>query len=87
MKTSAPTWNDKFELPDGLYSFSDIPDCFEYIIKEHETLTDNYPIRIHVNKIENRITFKIKLGYCFNILTPEMMKLRGMVKHELLVTS
>ena len=23
-KLSAPTWNDKFELPDGLYSVSDI---------------------------------------------------------------
>ena len=24
LKKSAPTWNDKFELPDGLYSVSDI---------------------------------------------------------------
>ena len=23
-KTSPPTWNDKFQLPDGLYSVSDI---------------------------------------------------------------
>ena len=30
-KISAPTWNDKFELPDGLYSLSDIQDYFEYI--------------------------------------------------------
>ena len=30
-KISAPTWNDKFELPDGLYSVSDIQDYFEYI--------------------------------------------------------
>ena len=28
---SAPTWNDKFELPDGLYSVSNIQDYFEYI--------------------------------------------------------
>ena len=28
-KISAPTWNDKFELPDGLYSVSDIQDYFE----------------------------------------------------------
>ena len=28
---SAPTWNNKFELPDGSYSISDIQDCFEYI--------------------------------------------------------
>ena len=25
-KISAPTWNDKFELPDGFYSVSDIQD-------------------------------------------------------------
>ena len=30
-KIYAPTWNDKFELPDGLYSVSDIQDYFEYI--------------------------------------------------------
>ena len=32
---SAPTWNDKFELPDGLYSTSDIEDYFEYIMERH----------------------------------------------------
>ena len=30
-KISAPTWNDKFELPGGSYSVSDIQDYFEYI--------------------------------------------------------
>ena len=30
-KRSAPTWNDKFELPDRSYSVSDIQDYFEYI--------------------------------------------------------
>ena len=34
-KTSAPTWNDKFELPDGSYSVSYILDYFEYTIKKH----------------------------------------------------
>ena len=28
---SSPTWNEKFELPDGSYSVSDIQDYFEYI--------------------------------------------------------
>ena len=32
-KVSTPTWNDKFELPDGSYSVSDIQDYFEYILK------------------------------------------------------
>ena len=30
-KIPASTWNDKFELPDGMYSVSDIQDYFEYI--------------------------------------------------------
>ena len=34
---SAPTWNDNFNLPDGSYSIADIQDCFEFIIKKHET--------------------------------------------------
>ena len=54
----------KFELPDGSYSVSDIQDYFKYILKKkHETVTDNPSIMICVNKIENRITFKIKSGY------------------------
>ena len=32
-KISAPTRNDKFELPDGSYSVSDIQDHFGYIFK------------------------------------------------------
>ena len=37
-------------------------------------MTDNSPLRIYVNKIEKRITFKIKRGYCLELLTPETMK-------------
>ena len=50
LKISAPTWNDKFELPDGSCSVSDIQDYFEYSIKKHEKVTDNPPIRIYVQK-------------------------------------
>ena len=32
-KISAPTWSDKFELPDGSYSVSNILDYFEYMEK------------------------------------------------------
>ena len=32
-KISSPTWNEKFDLPDGSYSWSDIQDYFEYIFK------------------------------------------------------
>ena len=51
-KISAPTWNDEFNLADGSYSVSDIQDYFEYIIKKHETIADNAPIQIYVNKIK-----------------------------------
>ena len=56
-KIPAPTWNDEFDLPDRSYSISDIQDCFEYIIKKHETIADNPPVQIYTNKIENRIVF------------------------------
>ena len=76
-KISAPTWNEEFELPDGPYSISDIQDYFEYILKKHNESVDNPPIRIYVNRIENRITFKIKSGYYLELLSPESMKLLG----------
>ena len=76
-KISAPAWSGKFELPDGSYSISDIQDYFEYILRKHSESVDNPPIRIYVNRIENRITFKIKNGYYLELLTPETMKLLG----------
>ena len=50
-KTAAPKWNNKFELPDKLYSVSYIQIQFEYIIKKHEILTDNPSIRTYAYKI------------------------------------
>ena len=76
-KISAPTWSEEFKLPDGSYSVSDIQDYFEYILKKHSESVDNPSIRIYLNKIENRITFKIKNGYYLEFLTPETMKLLG----------
>ena len=43
---SAPTWNEEFELPDGSFSISDIQGYFEYILKKHETVTDNPSVTI-----------------------------------------
>ena len=79
-KISAPTWNDEFDLPDGSYSISDIQDYFEFIIKKHETLAENPPIKIYPNKIKNRIVFKIKTGYKLELLSPETMKILGSIK-------
>ena len=76
-KTSASTWSEEFELPDGQYSVSDIQDYFEYILKKHSESVDNPSIRMYINRIENKITFKIKNGYYLEFLTPETMKLLG----------
>ena len=72
-KISAPTWNDTFDLPNGSYSIADIQNCFEYIIKKHETIVDNPPALIYVNKIKNRIIFKIKSGCKLELLSKETM--------------
>ena len=32
-KISVPTWNEEFELPNGLCSVSDIQDYFEYMLR------------------------------------------------------
>ena len=76
-KISAPTWSEVFNLPDGSYSIPDIQEYFKFILKKHGEYVDNPSIIIYVNKIENRITFKIKIGYFLELLTPETMKLLG----------
>ena len=70
-KISAPTWSEEFKLPDGSYSISDIQDYFQYILKKHSKNVDNPSIKIYVNKIENRVKFKIKKGYYLKLLTPK----------------
>ena len=82
-KISAPTWNDKFELADASYSVSDIQDYFEYSLKMYGENTDNLSVKLYVNKIVNRITFKIKNGHSLELLTPETMKLRGSTENEI----
>ena len=44
-------------------------------LKKHVEKTDNPLIRIQLNKIENRIRFKIKTEYYHKFLMPETMKL------------
>ena len=38
---------------------------------------------MHINRIENRITFKIKTGYHLELLTPEAMKLLGSTESKI----
>ena len=49
--------------------------------------TDGYCLhgipRPDVNKIENRITFKIKTGYYLELLLPETMKLVGSTEKKI----
>ena len=79
-KISAPTWNETFDLPDGSYSIDDIQDYFEFIIKKHETLTEDLPVEIYPNKTKNRIVINIKTAYKLELLTPETMRLLGSTK-------
>ena len=80
LKIIAPTSNEEFELPDGSSSVSNIQDYIEYIIKKHETLTPIPAIHVFVNRIDNRLVFKIKDGYKLELQTPETMKCFGSTK-------
>ena len=82
-KIYAPTRNDKFELLDGSYSASDIQYYFEYMLEKHGEDIDEPSIQIYLNKIENRITFKIRNRYSLELLTPETMKLLGSTKNKI----
>ena len=82
-KISTPTWNNEFGLPDRSYSVSDIREYFKNILKKHGENTDKPSVEIYVNKIENRITFKVKDGYSLELLTPETMKSLGSTENEI----
>ena len=45
------------------------------ILKKQNESIDNPSERIYVNKMENRIIFKIKTGYYLELLTPQTMKI------------
>ena len=61
----------------------DIQDYFEYILKKHGENIDNPSVKIYLNKIENRITFRIRNGYSLGLLTPETMKLLGSTENKI----
>ena len=67
---------------DGSYSVADIQDYFAFIIKKYATLTQNPSVQIYLNKIKNRIVFKVKTGYKLELLSPETMKLLGSTKKD-----
>ena len=53
-----------------------------FSISSKNEKNNNPPIKIYVNKIKNRINFRIKIGYYFELLTPETMKLLGSTKSK-----
>ena len=54
-----------------------------YILKKHEEKPVKISIKIYINKIENRIKFKIKTEYYLELLTPETTKLLGSSKSKI----
>ena len=46
-------------------------------------MTDNPPRRIHLNKLENIITFRIKTGYYLELVMTETMKLLESTKNKI----
>ena len=59
---------------------SHIQDYIEFIIKKHEILTTIPPIHVYINRINNRLVFKIKDGYKLELEIPGTMKLFGSKK-------
>ena len=55
-----------------------------YSSKKHQKVADNSAIKIYLNKIEKRVTFKIKARYHVELLTPKTMKLLGNTKNKII---
>ena len=83
--------NSKYQLQHGMKNLNYLMDYILYkifkvvlnVFKNIQKKTDDPSIRISVNKIENRITFKIKTGYYLKPLILEMMKLHGSIKNRI----
>ena len=56
---------------------SNIQDYVEYVTKKHETLIIVPSIHVYINRVNNRLLFKIKVGYKLELQTLETMALFG----------
>ena len=56
---------------------------FNIFKKKHGQNIDNPSVKINVNKIENRITFKVKNGCSLELLTPETVKSLGRIENKI----
>ena len=66
-----------------MYSVTGIQNYFQYIFKNHGENTDKPSVHIYVNKIENRVTFKIKDGHSLELLTLQAIKLLESTKNKI----
>ena len=91
-KTHTITKNLKYLHQHGMMNFNCLMDrilcqIFKIIsktsLKKHGEYTNKPSVQIYVNKIENRITFKIKDGSSLTFLTPETMKLLGSTESKI----
>ena len=81
----------RYQLRHGLECLNYLMDITLYkifkiilnILKKHGEKIDNPSIRIYVNKIENRITFKLKTGYYLKLLMLERKKSLGSTKSKI----
>ena len=79
----------KYLVQRGMTDLNDLMDHILYQIFKiilgisSETETENPPVRIYKNKIESRITFKIKTAYYLELLTPETMKFLGSTENKI----
>ena len=55
----------------------------EYVLKKYGEDIDKLSVQVYVNKIENRVTFKIKNGYSLELLTPQTMELLGSTENKI----
>ena len=85
-KSHIRTINLKYQLQHGMKNLNNLIDhilhqMFKIILNIYKKKvwgkTVNPSIIKYINKVENRITFKIKTGYYLELLTPETVKLLG----------
>ena len=78
---SGSTWSEDVTILDGSYEISQIQNYFlDEVIKNHESIVksnEQSPILIYVNRILNRVSFRIKTGYKLELLSNKTMRLIG----------
>ena len=52
-------------------------------MKKNETIADNPPVQIYVNKIKTRTVFRINTGYKLGLLSEKTMQLLGRSKKDI----